>query len=95
MTTWTETTEAAAFIATADSRETDKSIIQAIAFFAHDLAEAEAFWRGDFGGKIDYLCIWEHATNIGQCDGYEMFWGDAGNLNAICGATQPEFSRDL
>ena len=93
MTAWTETAEAAAFIATADSRETDQNIMKAIAFFASSLAEAEAFWNGVFGGKCDYLCIWEHATNNGMLDGYEMLWGDAGNLNAICGATQPEFSE--
>lgn len=93
MTIWTETNEAAAFIATADSRGTDERIMKAIAFFAHDLAEAEAFWNGDFAGKCDYCSIWEHATNNGLLDGYEMFWGDAGNINAICGPTQPQFAE--
>lgn len=91
MTAWTETDEAAAFIATADSRGTDERIMQAIAFFAQNTAEAEAFWNGDFAGKCDYLCIWENATNNGALDGYEMFWRAAGNLNAICGAEQPAF----
>jgi len=93
MTAWTETNEAAAFIATADSRGTDERIMKAIAFFAGDLAEAEAFWNGDFSGKCDYLCIWENATNNGALDGYEMFWGDAGSLNAVCSATQPQFAQ--
>ena len=91
MTNFKETDEAAAFIASGDSRETDTRIMKAIAFFAHDIDEAEAFWSGDFSGKCDYSAIWEHATNNGMLDGYAMFWGAAGNLNQICGATQPAF----
>jgi hypothetical protein len=83
MTAWTETDEAAAFIATADSRGTDKRIMQAIAFFAENAIEAEAFWNGDFAGKCDYLSIWENVTNNGFLDGYQMFWGDAGSLNSL------------
>ncbi len=93
MANWNETDEAAAFIASGDSRETDPRIMQAIAFFARDIKEAEAFWNGDFSGKCDYSAIWEHATNNGMLDGYEMFWGTAGNLNAVCGATQPAFAE--
>jgi hypothetical protein len=93
MARWNETDEAAAFIASRDSLETDVRIMQAIAFFAHSVAEAEAFWDGDFSGKCDYSAIWEHATNNGMLNGYEMFWGSAGNLNAVCGATQPEFAE--
>lgn len=91
MTNFIETDAAAAFIATADSRETDKRIMEACAFFASNAAEAEENWNGDFGGRCDYLSIWDYATNNGVLDGYEMFWGDAGSLNKICGATQPNF----
>jgi hypothetical protein len=84
MSKWNETNEARDFIATADSRKTDGRI--------NDLTDAEAFWNGDFSRKCDYLSIWEHATNNGLLDGYEMFWGAAGNLNSVCGATQPEFA---
>ncbi len=99
MTAWTETDEAAAFIATADSRQTDKHIMEAISFHAANLAEAEAIWAGDFPsagivGNVRenwLLTIWDTATNNGSLDGYEMFWGDAGNLNEICGCTQPKF----
>ncbi len=93
MVKWHETDEASAFIASGDGRETDARIMNAIAFFAQDAAEAEAFWNGDFGGKCEYGAIWEHATNNGKLDGCEMQWGAAGNLNAICGATQPAFAE--
>lgn len=92
MTRFNETVEGKSFIATGDSRETSREIMEALAFFAQDAAEAEAFWNGDFGDKIDYVSIWEHATNNGALDGYEMFWGAGGNLNRICGATQPQFA---
>lgn len=99
MTAWAETDEAAAFITSADSRETSKEIMEAIAFFAASLAEASAIWRGDFprAGIVGDVRetwlghIWDHATKNGRLDGYEMFWEDAGNLNAVCGAEQPEF----
>jgi hypothetical protein len=42
---------AAAFIATADSRETSPEVMAAIAFLARDTAEAEAIWNGDMGGR--------------------------------------------
>ncbi|MDD2878448.1 MAG: hypothetical protein PHZ23_14615 [Acidiphilium sp.] len=92
MTKFNETNAGLVFIASGDSRETSQEIMEAIAFFARDEAEAEAFWNGDFDGKVDYLSIWEFATKNGLLDGYEMFWGQGGNLNRICGAEQPQFA---
>jgi len=91
MTIWYETDEAAAFIASGDSRETDKRIMAACAFFARSAAEAEANWQGDFAGRCDMVGIWEYATNNGMLDGYLMQWGDAGNLNDVAGTTQRQF----
>lgn len=71
-----ETDEAAAFIATAASRETSPEVMQAIAFFARDMAEAEALWGGDGLGRICHGSdIWEHATGNGLRDASDMFWG--------------------
>ena len=92
MTLWTKTADAAAFIATADSRGTDERVMRAIAFFAQNTAEAEAFWNGDFAGKCNEMAIWKQATDNGALDGYEIFWGDAGNLNTICGVAQVQFA---
>ena len=69
-----------AFIATADSRETSREIMEAIAFFARDEAEAVALWEGDgFGTVCDPSDIWEHVTGNGRRDADEFCWGAAGH----------------
>lgn len=73
MTNWTDTDQAAKFIATGDSRETSPEIMKAIAFFARDKAEAEAIWNGDSG---DLLSIWENTTGNGREDDTVLMWGD-------------------
>jgi hypothetical protein len=79
MTKFVETTAAADFIATADSRETSREILEAIAFFAADLAEAEALWAGDgFGVVCQVSDLWEQVTQNGLRDATEFFWGAAG-----------------
>jgi hypothetical protein len=81
MTKWTETDEALAFIATGDSRETSPEIMRAIAYFAHNLAQAEAVWADgpEFHG-INVSDIWEVATGNGRDgDGSELCWGAAGS----------------
>jgi hypothetical protein len=79
MTTWNETQEADDFIATADSRETSPKIMEAIAFFARNKAEAESLWDGDgFGAVCTPLDLWENVTNNGQIDDTEFCWGAAG-----------------
>lgn len=76
MTKFNETAAAAAFIASADSRETSKEIMEAIAFFARSEAEAVALWEGDGIGSVASLTdIWEHATNNGQRDDNDIMWG--------------------
>lgn len=80
MTKFRETDEAQAFIATAASRETDPEIMEAIAFFARNLDEAEALWNGDgFGTIANPHDIWEHVTNNGLRDASEFCWGAAGD----------------
>jgi hypothetical protein len=72
--------EAADFIATADSRETSPEIMEAIAFFARNKAEAEALWNGGGLGKIcNPHDLWERVTKNGLRDADEFFWGAAGN----------------
>lgn len=66
------------FVASAQSRETSTAVMEAIAFFALDEAEAEEFWNGDFQGRVDYLSIWENATGNGQRD-VDLSWGAAGD----------------
>lgn len=80
MTTWTETQEAEDFIASGESRETSREIMQAIAFFARNLAEAEALWNGNgFGAICHPTDLWERVTGNGQRDPEGVVWGAAGS----------------
>ena len=76
---WNESTEATAWIATADSRETSIEIMKAIAFFARNKDEAERLWNGDGFGEICHLSdLWEHVTKNGRRNASEFCWGAAG-----------------
>ena len=67
------------FIASADSRETSPEIMEAIAFFARDLAEAEALWNGNgFGHVCHELDMWERVTKNGLHVSTDFVWGAAG-----------------
>jgi len=79
-----DTDAGAAFIASADSRDTSPEIMEALAFFARDLAEAEALWNGD---RIDNatcaICtpgdLWENVTKNGMHATTDFCWGAAGS----------------
>jgi hypothetical protein len=88
MTKFNETDEGRAFIATGDSRETSKEIMDAIAFFARNIDEAEALWNGDGLGQIaNPSDICEHVTRNGLRDATDYVWGAAGaNWAAEIGA---------
>lgn len=77
MTRFYNTDAAADFIDTAESRETSRQVMEAIAFFARDLDEAERIWNGDLGNACTKLDIWEHATSNGSRD-VDLFWGAEG-----------------
>jgi len=79
MTQFRDTDAAAQFIASADSRNTSREIMDAIAFFARDINEAEALWEGDALGVANIIDIWENVTSNGLRDAEEFFWGAAGN----------------
>ena len=80
MTKWNETQEAADFIATADSRETSREIMEAIAFFSRDAREAVALWEGDGFERVCHPSdLWERVTANGLRDADEFVWGAAGN----------------
>jgi hypothetical protein len=79
MSNWQHTLEADDFIATGDSRETSKEIMEAIAFFARNLHEAEELWNGDgFGTVCNPTDLWEHVTKNGLRDPQDFLWGTAG-----------------
>ena len=78
MTRFYETDAAAEFIASGESRETSKAVMEAIAFFARDLDEAERIWEDGFGVDCEPLNIWEHATSNGTRD-VDLFWGASGD----------------
>lgn len=78
MTKFTETDAAADFIASANSRETSRDVMEAIAFFARDKKEAEDIWNGDFPSGLTFLDIWENATSNGTRDA-DLCWGDNGD----------------
>jgi hypothetical protein len=79
MTKFNETDVGQAFIASGASRETSPEIMEAIAFFARDEAEAEDFWNGDFRDRVTPLDIWENVTNNGLHDAEDFCWGAAGS----------------
>jgi hypothetical protein len=79
MTKWHETAEAVAWVATGDTRETSREIMEAIAFFAANLDEAEALWNGDgFGTICHETDLWERVTGNGRRYSSEFCWGSAG-----------------
>ena len=97
MTNFRDTAEAAAFVATADSRETSPEVMLALAFFARDLAEAEALWNGDgIGCVANASDIWEHATGNGGIGAEYLFWGGRTLDRVIADlAVGPGFQGDM
>lgn len=84
MTKFYETDEGRAFIASGDSRETSREIMEAIAFFARNVDEAERLWNGDGLGEIaNPTDIWEHVTRNGLRDAAGYVWGAAGSNWAV------------
>jgi hypothetical protein len=80
MTKFINTAEGEEFVASANSRETSRKIMAAIAYFARDKEEAEALWNGDGLGRICHLSdIWEAVTDNGLTHAEDYFWGTAGN----------------
>lgn len=80
MTKWRDTQEAADFIASGDSRETSKEIMQAIAFFARNKEEAIALWEGSGWGVVcNPIDLWENVTLAGLREAEEFYWGSSGN----------------
>lgn len=76
MTKFIDTDAAQDFIATADSRETSREVMEAIAFVARDDAEAVALWEGDaLGVAANVGDILEHATGNGRIDDSDLMWG--------------------
>lgn len=54
-------------------------IMEAIAFFARNSAEAEALWNGDgFGTVCHPSDLWERVTGNGRREPTEFTWGSAG-----------------
>ena len=78
MVKFNETDAGLAFVASGDSRETSTRIMEAIAFFARNEAEAVAVWEGDFGNVCTLADIWENATSNGRIDATDLCWGAAG-----------------
>jgi len=80
MTKFNHTDQSAEFIATADSRCTSTEIMEAIAYFARDINEAESLWNGDGFGTVAHLSdLVERVTGNGLRDVSEFFWGAAGS----------------
>jgi uncharacterized damage-inducible protein DinB len=71
-----ETVEGRAFVASADSRETSHEVMEAIAYFALHLADAEAIWMGDFStGACNPAELWERVTQNEMLVANSFFWG--------------------
>ena len=78
-----DTVDGAAFIATADSRNTSPEVMQAIAFVANSAAEAVAVWEGADHDPLysdsDFYAI---ATENGRLNGADLRWSDR-TLDAV------------
>jgi len=75
MTKFRDSDAGAEFVATASRRNTSPEIMQAIAFFARGMDEANALWCGDAIGVAANLSdIWEHATGNGHIDDETLLW---------------------
>lgn len=72
---WCDTYAADEWRATADSRETSREVMAAIAFLACDATEAEAVWNGDMVGICYPSDVWESATRNGRIDPKTLYWG--------------------
>jgi hypothetical protein len=73
-----ETPAGERFVKTAASRETSPEIMEAIAYFARDLREAESLWNGDGLGVLAWD-IWERVTGNGKRWEGDYVWGAAGD----------------
>jgi len=79
MTKFMDTTAGEDFIASADSRETSREIMEAIAWFVKDEAEAEALWNGDWLWNIcTPTDLWRRVTKDGLLEATDFFWGASG-----------------
>lgn len=79
-TKFNETKSGEEFVASAESRNTSREIMEAIAYLARNLEEAEALWRGDgFGVVCNHTDIWEIVTGNGRREATEFVWGAHGN----------------
>jgi len=66
------------FLESADSRETDQEIIDAIWWLANeDEAKAERIWQDPTNEEM--LAIWERVTKNGLVPAYEFCWGESGS----------------
>lgn len=65
------------FIQSADSRETSAEIMGAIDWLSTSEKDAERIWASPTNEEM--LAIWERATNNGNVDSDELYWGDSGN----------------
>ena len=70
-----ETDAAAAFIATASSRETSPEVMRAFTFIAVDADEAVSLWKGNgFGTVCNLSDVVEIATSNGRINTFDLFW---------------------
>jgi hypothetical protein len=77
MTKFRDTDKGEAFVASYANRETSIEIMEAIAFFARNLREAEELWEGDGIGVYANLSdIWENVTGNGLRDAREFCWAE-------------------
>lgn len=78
MTKFIDTAEGKSFIASGDSRETSPEIMEAIAFFANDAADAEAIWANGSSPSASVADIARRVTKDGLLDATDFVWGSAG-----------------
>lgn len=64
------------FIASGDSRNTSKEVMEAIARLAVNMAEAELIWANGYSENVSEQDVIDEATDDGRLDPSGLFWGD-------------------
>lgn len=93
MTTFANTDAAAEFIATANSRETSKTVMEAITQFAADAAEAETIWENGLNSFDDQSAkaFIDTATRDGTIDLDDLCWGASTGLEIVPASLRHEY----
>lgn len=96
MTIFSNTDEAAAFLATGASRETCDDVMRAIVAFANSADEAEQIWEEGLENWSDdnVKAFVDTATRDGRVDLEDLIWGASSGLEIVPVRLRPDYAED-